>query len=118
MKFIHHDLNNDNALEIISDDILIECEQDAVDLMFKIEYEYNSKTIILYKNNFCEDFYILKTRLAGLILQKFINYKFRLIIIGEFNNIDDNLKSFIYESNKNKKIMFLKDISTALKEVC
>lgn len=118
MKFIQHKINNDNAVEIISDNVLIKSEQDALDLMIKIEYEYNSKTIILYKNNFCEDFYILKTRLAGSILQKFINYRFRLVILGKFINIDDNLKSFIYESNKNKKIMFLKDISTALKELC
>ena len=50
----------------------------------------------------------MKTRLAGEILQKFINYRMKLAIVGDFSMYSSkSLQEFIYESNKGKAIFFM-----------
>ncbi|MFZ5391888.1 MAG: DUF4180 domain-containing protein [Patescibacteria group bacterium] len=118
MKIIQHNLSNDTAAEIIADEVLIKDEQDALDLMANLGYKYGTKTIILRRQNLCAGFFDLKTKIAGSILQKFINYHTRLIILGDFSDIaSENFKSFIRETNKSKRIIFLSNISSALKEL-
>ncbi len=115
MEIIEHILGKDRAIEIKSDSILIKSSQDALDLMVDIEYQYNSRKIIIYKENLDEKFFDLKTGLAGEILQKFSNYMVQLVIVGDFSRYTGkSLRDFIFESNKNNLISFVKDIITAL----
>jgi hypothetical protein len=115
MKYQYHNLENSNAVEIISDEVLINSEQDALDLMVDIGYQYESKKIILHKKNISQQFFDLKTGLAGAVLQKFSNYQVQLAIIGEFgSHKSKSLDDFIYESNRNGHILFAVDIPTAL----
>ncbi|WP_083996437.1 DUF4180 domain-containing protein [Desulfosporosinus acididurans] len=54
-----------------------------------------------------EDFFDLKTKLAGEILQKFVNYHVRIAIVGDFSGYKSkSLKDFIYESNNGKDVFF------------
>jgi len=72
-------------------------------------------TFAIVKENFPESFYDLKTGIAGEILQKVSNYNLRLIIIGNFDHIESkSLKDFIYECNKNGKIIFADDLDKAV----
>ncbi len=49
-------------------------------------------------SSICDDFFDLSTRLAGEILQKFINYHVKIAIIGDFSiYTSKSLKDFIYE---------------------
>lgn len=76
----------------------------------------NTNTIILKKENFSPDFYDLKTGIAGEYLQKISNYNKRIIILGNFNNIESKaLNDFIYESNKNGTVIFIDEIDKAIK---
>ncbi|MFC2097354.1 DUF4180 domain-containing protein [Bacteroidota bacterium] len=119
MKFIEHNFNNTKAIEIVSEDVLINSEQDALDIMANVDYQHNCRKLIVYKKNICDDFFDLKTGIAGSVLQKFSNYRVQLAIIGDFTNINSkSLNDFIYESNKNKQVLFLKDVSTAIKKLC
>ncbi len=118
MNFIEHKLENNRAVQVLHDSILINSEQDALDLMANIDYEYNSRKIIISKTNVSENFFDLKTGMAGAILQKFANYKVQLAILGDFSGYTSkSLRDFIYESNKNELILFLPDLSAALKEM-
>jgi len=57
----------------------------------------------------------LTTKLAGEILQKFINYDVKLAIVGDFSvYTSKSLKAFIYECNKGKDIFFLSDENQAI----
>jgi hypothetical protein len=115
MNVNKYDLENGTAVEIISDEVLITSEQDALDLMADVGYQYESTKIILHKKHVSEHFFELKTGLAGAVLQKFSNYRVRLAIIGEFSNHKRrSLKDFIYESNRNGHILFVEDIGAAL----
>ncbi len=58
---------------------------------------------------------VLKTRLAGEILQKFVNYNIKVAIIGDFTTYTSkSLRDFMYESNKGKDIFFSPSVNDAI----
>ena len=96
-----------NIAEITSDKILIRTIQDALDLMVNCVYQGADK-IILHQENIVPEFFDLKTRLAGEILQKFSNYRARLAIVGDFTDVKSkSLRDFIRESNKHGQVVFV-----------
>lgn len=112
---------NENNIEIAvvnSSDILLTDVQSALDFIATIKYETGCNHIILNKSAICEDFFNLKTKLAGEILQKFINYYVKIAIVGDFSIYTSNsLKDFIYESNKGNDIFFLSDEKQAVEKL-
>ena len=67
------------------------------------------------KEAVAEDFFILRTRLAGDILQKFINYKMKIAIYGDYSNYTSKtLRDFIYESNAGRDVFFVATREEAL----
>lgn len=106
--------NNDIAL-IVADEIVIEDAQSALDLMVSVQYETNCDKIILHKSCVADDFFVLSTGIAGEILQKFINYRKKIAIVGDYSKYTSKpLKDFIYESNKGNSIFFVPSIEEAL----
>jgi hypothetical protein len=60
-----------------------------------------------------EDFFRLRTGLAGEAIQKFVNYRIRLAVVGDighFVEASDALRDFIVESNRGDHVWFLADI--------
>ncbi|NLR98648.1 DUF4180 domain-containing protein [Rhizobium sp. P38BS-XIX] len=60
-----------------------------------------------------EDFFQLSTRIAGGIIQKFVNYRSQLVIIGDISRwvaSSNALRDFVYESNKGREVWFLPDL--------
>lgn len=113
MEFIIHKNNGKKVAEVISDSIVIGKTQDALDLMVDPALE-GSRRIIIGRKNIAPEFFDLSTRVAGEILQKFVNYRVKLAIIGDFSNIAPGaLKDFIYESNRGSEIFFCRDIESA-----
>jgi hypothetical protein len=105
--------HENGIMEIIDDDVIIKDVGYVLSLLFSIE---GCSAIILKKENIVKDFFDLSTGIAGEILQKFSNYRTRMAIIGNFENIKSkSLKDFIYESNKTKQIIFVKTLEEALK---
>lgn len=100
---------------ISSSEILITDVQSALDLIATVNYETGCNRIIMNKSAIHEDFFNLSTRLAGDILQKFINYHVKIAIVGDFSEYSSkNFKDFIYECNKGKDIFFLSSEQQAL----
>lgn len=98
-----------------SDDICISDEQTALNFMMSIYIETGSHSIILNKGAIIEDFFVLSTKIAGDVLQKFITYQFKLAIIGDFSGYSSKpLKDFIYESNNGKEIFFVSSEQEAI----
>ncbi|AIQ65420.1 cytoplasmic protein [Paenibacillus stellifer] len=112
---------NRNGIDIAavsSDDLLITDVQSALDLMATVRYEAGTSRIVVKKSAISEDFFDLKTRLAGEILQKFINYETKLAIYGDFSGYSSkSLKDFIYESNNGKDIFFVNDEEQAVEKL-
>jgi hypothetical protein len=64
-------------------------------------------SMIIHEQSFHPDFFDLKTKVAGEILQKFSNYRMRLAIIGDFTKFrSKSLNDFIRESNRTGIINF------------
>ncbi|MBO9690791.1 DUF4180 domain-containing protein [Chryseobacterium sp.] len=112
-----HEINNTKIAEIISDDVIIRSAQDGLDLMGNIYYQGYDK-IILYEKNITPDFFDLKTKIAGEILQKFSNYRIGLAIVGDFSKYQSkSIKDFIFESNQTKHVNFAGSLADALKKI-
>lgn len=107
-------MKNDIAL-IITDEIVIKDTQSALDMIASVQYETDCDKLIIYKSCVADDFFILSTGIAGDILQKFINYRKKIAIVGDYSKYTSRpLKDFIYESNNGNSIYFLSSIEEAL----
>lgn len=101
-----------------SDEIVISDVQSALDFIMTVNYEADSRNIVLNKEAISEDFFVLSTRLAGEILQKFINYGVRFAVYGDFSGYTSKpLKDFMYESNKSKDFYFQSDVDSAINKL-
>lgn len=100
--------------EIISNKTIICNLEDGLDLLGNIYYQGFEK-VIIYENNITKEFFNLKSRLAGEVLQKFTTYRVRLVIVGDFSkHKSKSLQDFIYESNQGKQVNFMPSRADAI----
>ncbi|AKG33292.1 DUF4180 domain-containing protein [Paenibacillus durus] len=112
------DQRGDSKVAVISSgSLIINSVNDALDLMVTARYQGCDK-LLLRKENITEDFFELRTGLAGEILQKYVNYNMVLAIVGEFSGYNSkSLNDFIYECNQGNKVLFKKTEAEALAEL-
>jgi hypothetical protein len=111
----HISLNDVKIAEVISEDILINSVDDAVNLLGNLYYQGFDK-IIIQEKNLTLKFFDLKNGIAGDILQKFSNYRMPLAIIGDFSKYTSkSVNAFMYECNRGKQINFVNSLPEALK---
>lgn len=107
-----------NIAIVSGGEVIIEDVQSALDLIATVHYQADSERIVLNKALLNESFFDLKTRLAGEILQKFINYRVKVAIVGDFSvYTSKSLKDFIYESNNGNDIFFLPTEEQAIEKL-
>ena len=112
---ISHQTDGLTFLEIRSEEQFINNVQDVLDLFGELYGQYYDG-IILYERNITPDFFDLQTKLAGEILQKFSNYRIRLVIVGDWSKYTSrSLEAFICESNRGKTVNFSSSPTEALK---
>ena len=111
---ISHKNDGLTFLEIRSEEQFINNVQDVLDLFGELYGQYYDG-IILYERNITPDFFDLQTKLAGEILQKFSNYRIRLVIVGDWSKYTSrSLEAFICESNRGKTVNFSSSPTEAL----
>ncbi|MDO5299044.1 MAG: DUF4180 domain-containing protein [Clostridia bacterium] len=99
--------NGISVVVVFSDNVVIKDTQSALDLLMMAKHESGTKNIVIDKKLVAEDFFILRTGLAGEILQKYVNYGGRIAIFGDYSHYTSKpLHDFIYESNKGKDVFF------------
>ena len=107
-------LKNKNVALLVSDEMIMNSSQDAVDLMADCSYN-GSSHIIISEENIAPEFFDLKTGLAGEILQKFSNYNVRIAIIGDFSKYQKkSFRDFVFESNKRGHVNFVNSFDEAI----
>ena len=108
------DLTNQKLAEIVSDSVVIDTAQSALDIMAEVSYQ-EASAIILHEKNITSAFFDLRSGIAGEILQKYANYRMKLAIIGEFEKLESkSLKAFIIECNRGDAVFFVADRETAI----
>ncbi len=101
-----------------STELIITDIQSALDFIATVNYETNCCHVILNKSVISEAFFDLKTRFAGEILQKFINYHMKIAVVGDFSIYSSkSLKDFMYESNKGKNMFFVSNEKEAAEKL-
>lgn len=114
MEIKTHNIDNTKVAEIITDKVILRSTEDGLELLGNLYYQGFDK-IIIHEKNITPEFFDLKTKIAGEILQKFAQYQMPLIIVGDFSKYKSkSLNDFIFESNKSKQINFIKDLSNIL----
>ena len=89
--------------------------QDALDLIGDADYQ-GAQNIIIKKKDLHDDFFDLKTGLAGDIMQKIVNYYKKLAIVGDFSEYrKKSWLDFVHESNKTGQIFFAENPDDAVK---
>lgn len=79
----------------------------AVDLIGRLSWEYRADRAAINKKNIAEEFFTLRNRLAGEILQKFSTYRIKIAIYGDFSGCtSEALQAFIRESNRGSDVFF------------
>ena len=114
MEIKTHNIDNTKVAEIITDKVILRSTEDGLDLLGNLYYQGFDK-ILIHEKNITPEFFDLRTKIAGEILQKFAQYQMPLIIVGDFSKYQSkSLNDFIFESNKSQQINFIKDLSDIL----
>ncbi|PKM95631.1 MAG: DUF4180 domain-containing protein [Firmicutes bacterium HGW-Firmicutes-1] len=110
---------NDVEIAVVSSSaILITDVQTAMDFIATVNFEAGCDHIVLNKSALCEEFFSLRTRIAGDILQKLVNYRIKIAIVGDFSIYSSkSLHDFIYECNKGKDIFFMPNEEEAIEKL-
>lgn len=113
MNIQPHKIGDTEIAEIISESIVIQNVDDGLDLLGNVYYQGFDK-VVVHQKNITEDFFDLKNKMAGEILQKFSNYRVHLAIVGDFSKVTRNsLNDFIRESNKGRHVNFANSLDEA-----
>lgn len=103
---------------VTSEDVLITDAQSMLDLIATVQHYHDCDCIALSKENITEDFFRLSTGLAGEILQKVVNYRKKLAIIGDYSGYTSKpLRDFIYESNNGNAVFFVATEAEAMERL-
>ena len=102
-----HRAGQHQIVEVVSTDIVVKDAQDALDLMFGTD----SSHLVLHEHNFESSVFDLSSRKLGEILQKFINYRVHLAVIGDFEKYPSKaLRDFIHEINRHGDHLFVSSL--------
>lgn len=113
-------IEQDNVViaRVESEEVLILDVQSALDCIATVRYETDADRMILAKAAICEQFFVLSSRLAGDVLQKFVNYRFKVAIVGDFSGYASKpLRDFIYESNQGTHVFFVSTEAEAIEKL-
>lgn len=100
---------------VSGDDVHITDVQSALDLIASVKYETDCNRIAISKAALAPEFFDLSTKIAGEILQKFVQYYTKLAIIGDFSAYTSKaLRDFIIECNRGNHIFFVADEAEAV----
>ena len=90
----------------------LKSERDALDLIGEA-MESGAELILVPVERFEDDFFHLKTRLAGEIIQKFVTYRRRLVILGDISRYvaqSHAFEDFVYETNRGNHVWFITNL--------
>ncbi|MEU5959637.1 DUF4180 domain-containing protein [Micromonospora parva] len=86
-------------------------EQDALDLIGAAFL--GAQVVAVPANRLDDRFFSLGTRFAGDVMQKFVNYRLRLAVVGDISAQlaeSSALRALVHESNQGGQIWFLPDL--------
>jgi hypothetical protein len=97
---------------------LLECDAEGTPLrnnrelndLISTAWEHRAKMVVIPVERLGDDFFRLRTGIAGEIVQKIVQYHLRLAIVGDISRYVDEstaLRDFVRESNRGDQIWFV-----------
>lgn len=100
------------------DQCILKDSQSALDLMMSVVYETGLHKLIWHKTIFDESFFDLKTKLLGEVMQKAVNYKVQIAIIGDFNKeTSKSLNDLRVECNRGRQFFMVNTLEEAIEKL-
>ncbi len=87
----------------------LKTERDALDLIGEARQQ-GASLVVIPAERLDDDFFRLKTRLAGEFVQKFVTYQVRLAILGDISghvSESTSLRDFVREANSGEHLWFV-----------
>ncbi|MEV7520588.1 DUF4180 domain-containing protein [Streptomyces sp. NPDC091371] len=109
-----------SALRTINDVPVLVCEaegeviageREALDCIGNAGYQ-GAQWVVIPAGRFDESFFRLSTRVAGAIIQKFVQYRMGLVVLGDISRhteASSALRDFVRECNRGTQTWFLAD---------
>ena len=100
------------VMECEADGPPLRTERDAVDLIGEA-LSHGAQLVVIPVSRLTDDFFQLRTRLAGDIVQKFVNYGLRLAIVGDISRhltASEALRAFVREASRGEQLQFVADL--------
>jgi hypothetical protein len=86
----------------------------AVDLIVEAgRYGAGADWTVIPVSRLGDDFFELRTRKAGEIVQKFVSYQMKLAVIGDISEriaTSESLAAWVRESNRGRDLWFVSDV--------
>jgi hypothetical protein len=105
----HYDLYGFRIVELAAEGALLRDDRDAVDTIAAAS-EYHPEIIVIPMERLSDDFFRLRTGIAGQVIQKFLTYRLRLVILGDISmhlRESSALRDFVYECDSGSHVWFV-----------
>lgn len=96
-----------------ADGPLIDGERAATDIIGEM-YGTGAERVVIPLSRLGPGFLTLSTRIAGGLIQKFVNYGFQVVFVGDISQAvaeSDALRDFVRESNRGNHVWFVADMA-------
>jgi hypothetical protein len=104
-----YELHGVRVFELAPGEARLRTYAEAVDIVGQ-SFEDRATVIVIPVECLDDEFFQLRTRIAGELLQKFVQYQRRVAIVGDISRHlaeSSALRAFVKESNRGKDIWFL-----------
>ncbi|WP_067170447.1 DUF4180 domain-containing protein [Microtetraspora niveoalba] len=106
------DIEGTTVLVCAPNGTALRSERDALDLIGEASY-LGAEWVVVPAERLDGDFFRLRTRIAGDIAQKFVNYRTGLAVVGDISAhvaASTALRDFVRESNRGTQLWFVPDV--------
>lgn len=97
------------VLDCAADGEKLRAAADVLDLIGSA-MGHGAELVVVPAERLPDDFFVLRTGLAGEVAQKFVNYRIRLVIVGDISQHvakSSALSAFVSESNRSGQLWFV-----------
>lgn len=110
---MNYDIREQKDKKYIFVDSKFSNEEEIMDII-SLCMEHGTDYLMLSKNSLTDDFFNLKTGLAGITIQKFINYRIQAAaIVDDKNRINKRFSELMLELNKSNNFRLFDNFEDA-----
>lgn len=107
-----YDLHGVHILEFAVEGTQIRSDRDAVDLV-SLAWQHKARFLVIPAERLTDDFFQLRTRIAGEMIHRFSMYKLRVAIVGDISRhleASSALRDFVAETNRGSQVWFMASV--------